>query len=158
MLNRTFKPFYASRCEICHEQNYCTRYLPKLQRIWEKTSRGHTLPVESARSSADIPIVHIYMHHLRTPPDQAVHENPSQKKDRENKESSSHSWPTALLAVVSKASDRSLLNSMKKQGQGLWIFSWILKIEVTYYLIFLCLNFQPVKCFSHKHCMSNKAE
>lgn len=122
----------------------------------EKNSRSHTLSVESSRSSADIPIVHIYMHHLRTPADQAVHETSSQKKDRENKESSSHSWPAALLAVVSRASHKSLLNSMKKQG--LWIFSWILKIEVTYYLIFLCLNFQPVKCFSHNHCASNKAE
>lgn len=153
MLNRTVKPFYTSRYEICYEQNYCTRHLPKLQQIWKEIPEVTTLCREFQELSW-YPIVHICIHHLRTPPDQAVHETPSQKKNRKNKESS-HSWPTALLAVVSnKAGDRSLLNSMKKQG--LWIFSWILKIEVTYYLIFLCLSFQPVKCFSHNHCRSNK--
>lgn len=59
----------------------------------EKDSRSHTFSVESSRSSADSPIVHICMHHLRTPADQDVHEASMQKKNREKRKASLTAGP-----------------------------------------------------------------
>lgn len=117
MLNRSVKPFYIPRPEICHEQSYCSRHLPKLQQVWKKPPQfTHSLQrVAGAQlisplftSACSIPELLLTRLCMRS--------HPRRKMGRARKDTLTAGPLTALLAVASKTGDSYLLNSMRKQG------------------------------------------